>query len=180
VNSLENFQTIGRNGLHRYNNQDHAMLTGMYAVRNSVDGASYNLWSVNADEEYHEEIRESKDALTEQALEQAAAAFAKLDRFAFGIASGITNGILLFLATLILVLRGGSNAGLHLGLLSNYFPGYSVSVLGSFIGLGYGLLAGFILGWTCAFLRNTFVLLYSAIVRRRVERHLIQDFIKRL
>ena len=57
VDSLENLQTIGRNGLHRYNNQDHAMLTGIKAVSNLVDGESHDLWSVNTDQEYHEEIR---------------------------------------------------------------------------------------------------------------------------
>jgi protoporphyrinogen oxidase len=56
VASLENFQTIGRNGLHRYNNQDHAMLTGMLAVRNLVLGEQHNLWIVNAEQDYHEEI----------------------------------------------------------------------------------------------------------------------------
>jgi protoporphyrinogen oxidase len=58
VGGLENFQTIGRNGLHRYNNQDHAMLTGLLAVRNLVLGQDNDLWNVNADQEYHEEIRE--------------------------------------------------------------------------------------------------------------------------
>jgi protoporphyrinogen oxidase len=58
VDNLENFQTIGRNGLHRYNNQDHAMLTGIFAVRNLVRGEKNDLWSVNADQEYHEEIRD--------------------------------------------------------------------------------------------------------------------------
>jgi protoporphyrinogen oxidase len=60
VESLENFQTIGRNGLHRYNNQDHAMLTGVLAVRNLMLGKNDDLWSVNADQEYHEEIREKE------------------------------------------------------------------------------------------------------------------------
>jgi protoporphyrinogen oxidase len=55
--SMENLQTIGRNGLHRYNNQDHSMLTAMLAVRNLVDGEQHDLWSVNADAEYHEEIQ---------------------------------------------------------------------------------------------------------------------------
>src|SRR5207344_1110504 len=55
VDGLDNVQTIGRNGLHRYNNQDHAMLTGMLAVRNATLGERNDLWSVNADEEYHEE-----------------------------------------------------------------------------------------------------------------------------
>ena len=57
VDRLENCHTIGRNGLHRYNNQDHSMLTGMYAVRNMLLGQANDLWSVNADQEYHERIR---------------------------------------------------------------------------------------------------------------------------
>lgn len=57
VDGLTNLQTIGRNGLHRYNNQDHAMLTGMLAVRNLIRGERHDLWSVNTEPEYHEEIR---------------------------------------------------------------------------------------------------------------------------
>ncbi|MDB4445905.1 NAD(P)/FAD-dependent oxidoreductase [bacterium] len=57
VEGFENFQTIGRNGLHRYNNQDHAMLTGMLAVRNLLEDERNDLWTVNADQEYHEEVR---------------------------------------------------------------------------------------------------------------------------
>jgi len=60
VEGLENFQTIGRNGLHRYNNQDHAMVTGMLAARNLCLGQKNDVWSVNTDAEYHEEIRESR------------------------------------------------------------------------------------------------------------------------
>jgi protoporphyrinogen oxidase len=46
---------IGRNGMHRYNNQDHAMMTGMLAARNIVAGERvYDLWNVNEDAEYHE------------------------------------------------------------------------------------------------------------------------------
>ena len=61
LDRLENFQTIGRNGLHRYDNQDHAMLTGMAAVRNLVNGEDNDLWNINADEEYQEEIRTEKE-----------------------------------------------------------------------------------------------------------------------
>jgi protoporphyrinogen oxidase len=57
IDGLENLQTIGRNGLHRYNNQDHAMLTGMLAVRNLALGERHDLWSVNVDDDYHEELR---------------------------------------------------------------------------------------------------------------------------
>src|SRR5262249_50023003 len=49
-----NLQLVGRNGMHRYNNKDHSMLTAMLAVRN-ICGAHYDLWCVNADTDYHEE-----------------------------------------------------------------------------------------------------------------------------
>ena len=51
---LPNLQLVGRNGMHRYNNQDHSMLTAMLAVKN-ITGSSYDLWRVNVDEEYQEE-----------------------------------------------------------------------------------------------------------------------------
>jgi hypothetical protein len=51
---LDNLQLVGRNGMHKYNNQDHSMLTAMLAVRN-LFGESHDLWAVNADDEYHEE-----------------------------------------------------------------------------------------------------------------------------
>ena len=57
VDGLQNLRTVGRNGLHRYNNQDHSMLTGLYAVRSLLDGEGHDLWSVNADQEYHEEVK---------------------------------------------------------------------------------------------------------------------------
>ena len=56
VDRLENLQTMGRNGLHRYNNQDHAMLTGLLAARNVAHGSRYDLWNVNVDDEYQEEV----------------------------------------------------------------------------------------------------------------------------
>lgn len=51
---FSNLQTIGRNGLHRYNNQDHSMMTGILAAQNVV-GANYDIWSVNTETEYHED-----------------------------------------------------------------------------------------------------------------------------
>jgi protoporphyrinogen oxidase len=45
---------VGRNGMHRYNNQDHSMLTAMLSVEN-IFGASHDIWSVNVEAEYHEE-----------------------------------------------------------------------------------------------------------------------------
>ncbi len=59
---VPNLQLIGRNGMHRYNNQDHAMMTGMLAARNITTDEHYNLWLVNSDAQYQEEIREGDDS----------------------------------------------------------------------------------------------------------------------
>ncbi len=57
VDSFENLFLVGRNGMHKYNNQDHSMLSAMIAVENIRDGVTdkSNLWDVNTEEEYHEE-----------------------------------------------------------------------------------------------------------------------------
>ncbi len=57
VNTIPNLYLIGRNGMHRYNNQDHSMLTAMIAVDNIIEGRTdkSNLWDVNLDMVYHEE-----------------------------------------------------------------------------------------------------------------------------
>lgn len=60
IETLENFQTVGRNGLHRYNNQDHSMLSAMFAAQNIL-GANHDLWSVNVERSYHEEFELKKD-----------------------------------------------------------------------------------------------------------------------
>jgi protoporphyrinogen oxidase len=52
---FENLQTCGRNGLHRYNNQDHSMWTAILATLNLVEGSSHDVWSVNTEQEYLEE-----------------------------------------------------------------------------------------------------------------------------
>ncbi len=52
---FDNLQQVGRNGLHRYNNSDHSMLTAMRAVENLTSGTAHDLWAVNAESAYHEE-----------------------------------------------------------------------------------------------------------------------------
>ena len=182
VAGLENYQTIGRNGLHRYNNQDHAMVTGMLAVRNLTAGEHNDLWSVNTDQEYHEEIREKVELEPEVALEAVkeafAQAFAKLDRLALGLSTGAMAGLLLFLATLFLALKGGDVMGPNLQLLQQYFPWYSVTLSGSLLGLGYGFLSGFIGGWGFAFLRNITAFLYVALIRRRAEQLVLRKLLE--
>ena len=171
VDSLENFRTIGRNGLHRYDNQDHAMLTGMLAVRSMVLGEPHDLWSVNTEQEYHEAARATArklvpdvDVVVEQEL---ARVFLRVDRVALGLSVGVLGGLGLFVATLALVLAGGPVVGPTLGLLGQYFPGYSVTGLGSCVGLFYGFVSGFVGGWLFAVLRNMVMFVYLVAVYRR-------------
>ena len=54
LDGIENLQQVGRNGLHRYNNSDHSMLTALRAVDNLLAGAHHDIWEVNAESVYHE------------------------------------------------------------------------------------------------------------------------------
>ena len=53
LETFENLQTVGRNGMHRYNNQDHSMLTALLAAKNIL-GEQHDLWNVNVERSYHE------------------------------------------------------------------------------------------------------------------------------
>jgi protoporphyrinogen oxidase len=66
LDGVSNLQQIGRNGLHRYNNSDHSMLTALRAVENLCDGAAHDIWAVNADSVYHE-----RDEVDEQPYRRA-------------------------------------------------------------------------------------------------------------
>ncbi len=61
LDEIENLYLVGRNGMHRYNNQDHSMLSAMEAVRNIIGGIKTkdNIWKVNSEDAYHEEGRAS-------------------------------------------------------------------------------------------------------------------------
>jgi protoporphyrinogen oxidase len=80
--NARNVHPVGRNGMHKYNNQDHSMYTAMLTVENIVHNAGHDIWSVNVEAEYHEEVadaggdRTGRDApiIPRQAVEQAAAA----------------------------------------------------------------------------------------------------------
>jgi protoporphyrinogen oxidase len=64
---LPNLQLVGRNGMHKYNNQDHSMMTALYASRNIL-GASYDLWAINSEPDYHEEKQEKPTELVKSEL----------------------------------------------------------------------------------------------------------------
>jgi hypothetical protein len=75
----------------------------------------------------------------------------------WGIAIGLLLGLGLFLATIILVVKGGPNPGPHLGLLRIYFPGYSVTWIGSIIGFIYAFVVGYAIGRTIATIYNRLI-----------------------
>jgi protoporphyrinogen oxidase len=75
---FENLFLVGRNGMHRYNNQDHSMLAAMTAVDNIIGNVASreNLWALNTEEDYHEEkITVTPDAVPESAAAQSGALF---------------------------------------------------------------------------------------------------------
>lgn len=175
IDGLENFQTIGRNGLHRYNNQDHAMLTGMYAVRNLLFNEKHNLWVINAEQEYHEEIREEKKPdLEKVANEVFAEAFKRMDPLAFGIATALAVGLGLFATTFYLAMNQQLEITWLFWLLGQVLPKYRVTLASSWVGFFYGGLLGFLAGWMLAAIRNGIVRLYVANLRRRAELVLLE------
>ena len=68
-NDYNNFYLVGRNGMHKYNNQDHSMMTSILTVENIIYNKTYNRWNVNEDAQYHESDNISKErALTLDSL----------------------------------------------------------------------------------------------------------------
>lgn len=163
---IDNLHLVGRNGQHKYNNQDHSMLTAMMAAEN-VLGAKHDLWQVNEEPEYHEEI----------IVKAIIRAFGRIDKLGFATALGSVSGILIFLSTVFLVIKGGEVVGPNLQLLSQYFIGYTVTVKGAFIGLAYAFSWGFIFGWLVAYIRNFSLAFYIFVAKRRAEILSFKDFL---
>ena len=81
----------------------------------------------------------------------------RLNARAWGIAIGLLLGGGLFVATNVLVLKGGPNVGPHLSLLGVYLPGYSVTFLGSLIGFVYLFVIGYAIGRVIGMVYNRMV-----------------------
>jgi len=144
---FSNLQAVGRNGTHRYNNMDHSMLSGIYAVANIL-GDDIDLWDVNTGEEYHEEADESLEEAVDLVMQ-------KLDPVAAGAGAAVSAGVFMCLLTLYTLYFTDENARYTLSLLANYFYGYSVSWKGAAIVLFESGLAGFMGGSLFAWLRNS-------------------------
>lgn len=173
-----NLQLIGRNGQHRYNNQDHSMLTGLLAARN-VAGATHDLWTASSDTSYLEEVTEPaervEDLLVPRTVEEQrfadalASVFARYDPVALGSAVGLVSGAAVFVATAVLLIRGGEPLGPMLSLLGHYLLGFEVSWAGAILGFFEAGIGGFLFGVTLAWLINRVVDLIAESVIRECQ-----------
>ena len=175
--TLGNLQTIGRNGMHRYNNMDHSMITGIQAAQNIL-GATHDLWETNEEAEYIEEDKQTRRAEAIQRI--LSGTFAEMDKLAFATATGLTAGLGLFMATIWLIIKGGDVVGPNLSLLGQYFIGYTVTVKGAFVAFGYSFFWAFLFGWLFAYLRNLSLVMYLFYVKRKEELLTLSDFFDNL
>jgi hypothetical protein len=97
------------------------------------------------------------DMLTDDELRHVNKTLMRMHEQGWGIALGLLLGLGLFIATNVLVVRGGPVVGPHLGLLAVFFPGYSVTFLGSLIGFVYAFVVGYGFGRTVSVIYNRLV-----------------------
>jgi hypothetical protein len=106
--------------------------------------------------------------------------FAPMHKRAMGIAAGTVAGALLWLATVILLLKGGYPIGPNLWLLSQFLVGYSVTWHGAFIGWAWGFALGYVAGWSFAGFRNLVFRAWLIMIRSRAEKEQYRDILDRL
>jgi hypothetical protein len=97
-----------------------------------------------------------------------------------GGAVGMVSGAGLFLATIILLLKGGTVIGPNLSLLNNYLIGFEVTWKGAFVGFIEACVIGFIIGYVFAWLRNSGMSAYAALVKRRAAQQTPRDFLDKV
>ena len=98
-----------------------------------------------------------KPELTDRERQEVRRAFDRTSEQGWGLALGFLAAVLLFVATAVLVIRGGEDMGQHLNLLSVYLPGYRVSWAGAFVGAAYMFFLGYGAGRTIATIYNRVV-----------------------
>lgn len=102
--------------------------------------------------------------------------FRPLHKRAFGVATGLAAALIVFGLTVATLLLDAAER-VPIGLLSQYFAGYTVSWVGALIGAAWGGFSGFILGWFLAFSRNAFVAILILYVRTRADWTQQRDFL---
>lgn len=119
-----------------------------------------------------------RPTLDESLPKELALAFAPLHKRAFGTALGVASGVVVFLLTVVFLLRNADPAGTFgLELLRQFFYGYSVSWTGALIGFLWGFGVGFVAGWFVAFCRNLVIAASIFITRTRAELQATRDFL---
>ena len=170
------------------------MMTGVYAARNIMSTSHHDVWAVNTEKEYHEEARSTCTAAGDRMVptqvqgrvdeppnrseeEIIRIVFAKLDPLAMGMAVGIVSGCAIFVATAILLIKGGPVIGPRLSLLGHFLFGFNMTWGGALLGFLEGGLVGFSIGYAGASLRNGSLRAYAKFRRWREEtdrrRHLL-------
>lgn len=161
------------------------MVTGVYAAQN-IMGGNQDVWAVNTEKEYHEEGRSApvnagdrmvparvqvnvEEPLMEDEEELIEIVFARLDPVAMGVAIGTVSGLLIFIATVMLVIKGGPVVGPNLSLLGHFLYGFQVTWGGSLVGLLEGGIGGFGIGYLGASFRNWSMKAYAQFIRWRAE-----------
>jgi hypothetical protein len=151
------------------------MLTAMLAVRNLVFGEKNDLWVVNSDLTYHEEVDTDENQKVEKIFDETVTrVFPRLDPVSFGLSAGIIGGLGIFIATLFLVIYGTDIVGNYPLLLRNFLPGFTVSVWGALVGLLDMFVLGFLFGSVAAYCRNIMVFLSARMIHRDVEMQLLR------
>lgn len=123
------------------------------------------------------EPRDSAIAEDDPLPTHAAAVIGRLAPSAFGTAAGIVTGLALFFITIVPALRGEPHLADHIGLLSQYLYGYSVTVGGAVLGAVYGFVIAYLAGNLFARVRNFGMAIYLRIIWRRAEHHMASDLL---
>jgi hypothetical protein len=103
-------------------------------------------------------------------------AFAPLHKRAFGVATGVAGAIFMVLLTLAGMFLPGARE-FPLGLLGQYFQGYSVSWPGVLVGAAWGFAVAFVAGWFAAFCRNLALAISAFVIRTRAEIDSTREFL---
>jgi len=112
--------------------------------------------------------------------ERGAAVIGRLAPHAFGVAVGVLSALGLFAVTIVPAVRFDWHLADHVGLLSQYLYGYTVTVSGAFVGAAYGLVIGYLVGQLFARARNFWMAAYLRIIWWRAQSRAASDLLDHL
>jgi hypothetical protein len=126
----------------------------------------------------HPETKEAPDGIPSEEMIAPVLqlAFARLHKAAFGVATGAAGALVMGAITFLALVSPRARA-FPLGLLGEYFAGYSVSWPGLLVGMGWGFLVSFVAGWFVAFCRNLALAISAFMIRTRAEIEQTRNFL---